>query len=211
MVGQTKQAKPLTDDQLVELLGWVSRKTRFPVRNTAIVLLSFKAGLRAREIAGLRWRHVTDNTGVITDEQQLALTNDMTKGKSGRNIDIQPKLREALRTLQIAERDKGRGSAGDYIVTLAKGNQNLASRSSSVAVLFNGKAGVDGWYHKLGLTGCSSHSGRRTFITNTARNISRYGGSMEDVRRTAGHSSLAMTQQYVEGNSQAMKDLIRNS
>ena len=211
MVGQTKQAKMLTDDQLVELLGFVSRKTRFPERNTAIVLLSFKAGLRAREIAGLRWEHITDNTGVITDEQELALTNDATKGKSGRNIPIQPALRVALRTLQVVERDKGRGSAGDFVMTLAKGNLNLASRSSSISVLFNGKSKVDGWYKSLGLVGCTSHSGRRTFITNAARNISRYGGSLEDVRRLAGHASLVMTSRYIEKNSQAMKDLIRNS
>ena len=211
MIGQTKQAKTLTNDQLVELLGWVSRKTRFPERNTAIVLLSFKAGLRAREIAGLRWEHVTDNTGVITDEQELALTNDATKGNSGRNIPIQPALRNALRALQVVEREKGRGGAGDYVVTLAKGNLNLASRSSSISVLFNGKSKVDGWYKSLGLVGCTSHSGRRTFITKTARNISRYGGSMEDVRDLAGHSSLVMTSRYVEKNRRAMKDLIRNS
>ena len=211
MVGQTKQAKTLTDDQLVELLGWVSRKTRFPERNTAIVLLSFKAGLRAREIAGLRWEHVTDNTGFITDEQELALTNDATKGKSGRNIPIQPALRDALRALQVVEREKGRGGAGDYAVTLAKGNLDLASRSSSVAVLFNGKSKVAGWYSSLGLVGCTSHSGRRTFITNAARNISRFGGSLEDCRRLAGHASLVMTSRYIDKNSQAMKDLIRNS
>lgn len=211
MVGQTKQAKTLTDDQLVELLGWVSRKTRFPERNTAIVLLSFKAGLRAREIAGLRWEHITDNTGVITDDQELALTNDATKGKSGRNIPIQPALRNALRALQVVEREKGRGGAGDYVVTLSKGNLDLASRSSSISVLFNGKSKVDGWYSSLGLVGCTSHSGRRTFITKTARNISRYGGSMEDVRDLAGHSSLVMTSRYVEKNRRAMKDLIRNS
>ena len=211
MVGQTKQAKMLTDDQLVELLGFVSRKTRFPERNTAIVLLSFKAGLRAREIAGLRWEHVTDNTGFISDEQELALTNDATKGKSGRNIPIQPALRDALRVLQVYEREKGRGSAGDYVMTLAKGNLDLASRSNSVAVLFNGNYKVNGWYKSLGLEGCTSHSGRRTFITNAARNISRFGGSIEDCRILAGHSSLAMTSRYVEKNHKAMNDLIRNS
>ena len=141
----------------------------------------------------------------------LALTNDATKGKSGRNIPIQPALRVALRTLQVVEREKGRGTAGDYAVTLAKGNLDLASRSSSVAVLFNGKSKVAGWYSSLGLVGCTSHSGRRTFITNAARNISRYGGSLEDCRRLAGHASLVMTSRYIDKNSQAMRDLIRNS
>jgi integrase/recombinase XerD len=60
------------------------------------------------------------------------------------------------------------------------------------------------WYRCLGFEGCSSHSGRRTFITNAARNIGRVGGSMRDVQALARHTSLAMTQRYIEVDSDAM-------
>jgi hypothetical protein len=59
------------------------------------------------------------------------------------------------------------------------------------------------WYQHLGLEGCSSHSGRRTFITNAARKISTVGGSLRDVQVLAGHSNLRTAQRYIDENPEA--------
>ncbi len=64
------------------------------------------------------------------------------------------------------------------------------------------------WFKGVGLEGCSSHSGRRTFITNAARKISTVGGSLKDVQILAGHSSLQTTQRYIEVNSEARKRIV---
>jgi integrase/recombinase XerD len=58
------------------------------------------------------------------------------------------------------------------------------------------------------MVGCSSHSGRRTFITNAARKISTVGGSLRDVQALAGHSSLAVTQRYIDGDAEARKKIV---
>jgi integrase/recombinase XerD len=63
-------------------------------------------------------------------------------------------------------------------------------------------------YHTLGLTSCSSHSGRRTFITRAAKKVAEAGGSLRDVQQLAGHSSLSMTQRYIEGDSDAKRKLV---
>ena len=67
------------------------------------------------------------------------------------------------------------------------------------------------WFEDVGLNGCSSHSGRRTFITNAAKKISSVGGSLRDVQMLAGHSSLAVTQRYIEGDGEARVKLMMHT
>jgi len=68
------------------------------------------------------------------------------------------------------------------------------------------------WFHRLyaslGFQGASSHSGRRTFITRAARKIVECGGSLRDVQQLAGHSSLAVTQGYIEGDTDAKRRVV---
>ena len=63
-------------------------------------------------------------------------------------------------------------------------------------------------YKELEFTNCSSHSGRRTFVTRAAKNVVKAGGSLRDVQQLAGHSSLQTTQRYIEGDSDAKKRLV---
>ena len=64
-------------------------------------------------------------------------------------------------------------------------------------------------YRDLGMTGCSSHSGRRTFITRAARKVSEVGGSVRDVQQLAGHASLQTTQRYIDGDTEAKRKLVQ--
>ncbi len=64
------------------------------------------------------------------------------------------------------------------------------------------------WFSELGYEGCSSHSGRRTFITNASKKISTVGGSLRDIQYLAGHSSLQTTQRYIEGDSLARQKVV---
>ena len=63
-------------------------------------------------------------------------------------------------------------------------------------------------YQALGFEGCSSHSGRRTFITRAARMVHKAGGSLRDVQLLAGHRSIAVTQEYIDGDSDAQRRLV---
>jgi integrase/recombinase XerD len=63
-------------------------------------------------------------------------------------------------------------------------------------------------YRALRLEGCSSHSGRRTFITRAARLVHKVGGSLRDVQLLAGHRSIQTTQRYIDGDSDAQRKLV---
>ena len=68
------------------------------------------------------------------------------------------------------------------------------------------------WFAKafriVGLEGCSSHSGRRTFITRAARLVHRAGASLRDVQLLAGHRSIQTTQRYIDGDTEAQRKLV---
>src|SRR6476620_8627678 len=88
-----KQAKILSAHELEQLLAFAAQ-TRKPLRNTVIVLLSAKAGLRAGEIAKLSWAMVLDASGRVGDA--IELQDKAAKKGSGRSIPIHPILRNAL-------------------------------------------------------------------------------------------------------------------
>lgn len=181
-----KQAKVLNSKQVDALLYHVGG-LRHGLRNQVIVLLSVRAGLRAKEVANLKWNMIVGADGEVGD--YIHLTDIASKGRSGRVIPINKHLRASLAELQGLDR-------GEWVIRTER-----ADRTSAQAVvnLFQR------WYRDLGLIGCSSHSGRRTFITNAARKISTVGGSLRDVQQLAGHTSLQTTQRYIEGHSEARK------
>ena len=193
----SKQAKILSKKQIDQLL-WYVGTSRNAMRNRIIVLLSVRAGLRAKEIAGLTWAMITDADGEISDS--IHLTDEASKGKSGRIIPLNMKLRHELEDWREHEAKRhGFNVATSYVVSTER-----AGKTSAQAIVNMFSA----WYVETGLVGCSSHSGRRTFITNAARQITTVGGSLRDVQMLAGHSSLAVTQRYIEGDSEARRKIV---
>ena len=185
-----KQAKVLTDGQLQAALR-AARTTRYPERDRVMLLLSAKAGMRAAEIAGLTWAMVLDAGGHIGS--QIALADSIAKKGSGRVIPLHPSLGQALAKLSRKTSREG------HVIKSERG-QRLSP--GSVVNWFKT------FYAKLGLEGCSSHSGRRTFITLAARRVARAGGSIRDVQMLAGHRNLRHTQGYIDGDSRAQRRLI---
>ena len=192
-----KQAKILTKKQIDQLI-WYVATLRHPLRNEVIVMLSVKAGLRAKEIACLSWSMVTDADGDIGSS--IHLTDKASKGRGGRGIPLNMQLRLKLADLLEQERQQYRFKLASAHVIRTERSEKTSSKA--VVNMFAS------WFEDMGLMGCSSHSGRRTFITSAARKISSVGGSLRDVQMLAGHSSLAVTQRYIEGDEAARAKVV---
>lgn len=185
-----KQAKVLSEQHVKQLLA-LAQASRYPKRNRVIVLLSVKAGLRAGEIAKLTWPMVLAASGEIGTS--IELEDRIAKKRSGRRIPIHAELHAALIALK-------KSSGGDGPVVRSERDRHMTSVS---IVNWFGKA-----YRTIGLDGCSSHSGRRTFITRAARVVHKAGGSLRDVQLLAGHQSITTTQRYIDGDSEAQRRLV---
>ena len=185
-----RQAKILSKDSCDDLLVFATT-TRHPLRNRLIVLLSIKAGLRAAEIANLTWEMVLTPAADIGPA--IELHDCAAKKSGGRLIPIHPDLGEALRDL------RGQVVAADPVIRSQRG------RPMSPVSIVNWFAKA---YRAIGLQGCSSHSGRRTFITRAARLVHNAGASLRDVQLMAGHRSIQTTQRYIDGDTDAQRKLV---
>lgn len=187
-----RQARLLTEPTITRALRAV-RSRPDATRDRVLLLLSLRGGLRACEIAGLEWSMVLDPAGRVGSA--LTVPDRIAKKGGGRRMPLHPELRAALQALARA------GSTDGPVVRSRRGG-HLAPNS------------VVNWfrdlYAEIGAQGCSSHSGRRTFITHAARNAHRAGASLRDVQLLAGHRSIEVTQGYIDGDTDAQRRLVRS-
>ena len=197
-MGMGKQSKTLNKSQ-IEMMRSHLRSKRNGLRNETIFLLSVKGGLRSKEISQLSWKEVCDSDGKISDH--INLTNRSSKGLSGRIIPINKDLRKNL--IELLDQQQRMFRSFDLNTSfVVRTERSPFTTSQTVVNMFQS------WYGKLGLLGCSSHSGRRTFITETSKRISLVGGSLRDIQMMVGHRSLQTTQRYIEGDSDSQKKVV---
>jgi integrase/recombinase XerD len=174
-----KQARTLNERELQRLLDYVVT-TKNPQRNRALLLLTHFAGMRIGEVAAVRVCDVLASDGTIRDE--IYLSASQTKGKYNRTVLLNERMRAELAL---------------YIQTLRVRDSKqalFASQRSSAFTANTLTQVVNGIYRNAGLDGCSSHTGRRTFLTNLAEK----GVSVRVMMALASHRNMATTQRYID-------------
>jgi integrase len=199
-----RRAAVLTMEQLDQLLHYVAAYSRQPLRDYACFLLSFKAGLRAQEIAGLDWEDVFTPTLDIADA--IEVPSDIAKNGKARRVPMHPALKatlQALRQYLGPERTRPSDPIIRSAVPVHGGITPPARVSPDALQRYMSRVATH-----AGLHGVTSHSGRRTFITKAIRNAPFVGASLFDVQRIVGHAFADATAAYVE-SSEAWDELVR--
>ncbi len=182
------QAKTLTASELDQLLNYISTR-KYAARNKSMMLLTHWAGLRIGEVACLRWCDVTNSDGKVKDE--IRLLPDMTKGRHARTVFVSAKLKSELQTYADQAKFVDRSYPFFASQKSIKVGFSANSLSQTIAILYEG----------AGLEGASSHSGRRTFLTNLANK----GTAIHILKTLAGHRSISTTAAYLYSSPSQLK------
>jgi integrase/recombinase XerD len=181
----SKQAKTLTTTELRRVLDYTATR-KHSARNRALLMTTHLSGMRVGEVASLRNNDVLDVDGNIRNE--IRLSAEQTKGNEARVVFVNDKLRKELEL---------------YTRFMDKANINPV-----IKFFYSQKKASDGFtantltqffhylYKRAGVDGASSHSGRRTFITNLASK----GVGVRVLMSLAGHKNISTTQAYIDVN-----------
>jgi integrase/recombinase XerD len=178
-----KQAKTITPQDLRKLLDFVAAN-KHGVRNRTMLLATHLAGMRVGEVASLRYGDVVDAAGEVRD--QINLIPEQTKGRHARAVFVNAKFRRELENY-IASHPM-HSSTDRLFYTQKKGRAGFTP--NTLAQYFHYL------YKRAGIVGGSSHSGRRTFITNLASK----GVGVRVLMSLAGHRHIGTTQAYIDVN-----------
>ena len=171
---------------------------RYGLRDQIIFYFSVKCGLRSKEISNLKWSTVMNLDGSFGGYPNLP--NSSSKGKSGRIVPLNKDLKNNL--LEMLEEHQTYNDFDPQTSFIIRTERSKSTTPQSIVNMFQR------WYGDLGLVGCSSHSGRRTFITETSKKISMVGGSLRDIQMMVGHASLQTTQRYIESDSECQRKVV---
>jgi integrase/recombinase XerD len=138
------------------------------------------SGMRVGEIASLRVSDVVNTDGSIKAE--VRLTAEQTKGRQPRTVFLPQKLQQELADYMSLRPN----AKPHYPLFITAGRKRFSANVMAQHFHY--------LFKQAGIAGASSHSMRRSFITNVLAEL-------------AGHRSIAVTQKYIDVND----DMKRNA
>ena len=186
------QAKTLNEKELNLLLLYIKTR-KYAVRDRAMVLMTYWGGMRIGEVAATKIGDVLNADGTIKEEMRL--TAAQTKGKHARTVVLAEKLRKELHAYL-----KTRFTDKELIAVTYSDYMNKPLFATQKREGFNANTACYHFhmlYKGCGLNGCSSHSGRRSYITS----LSARAVPLKVLMELVGHRQAQTTMRYIDVTS----------
>ena len=187
-VTNMSQAKTLTPAEVDHVLAHIAQRS-YALRNRVMLLTGLWSGMRVGEIASLSVGDVVNTDGSIKAE--VRLTAEQTKGRHPRTVFLPQKLQQELADYMSLRPN----AQPHHPLFITAGRKRFSANVMAQHFHYLFKA--------AGIAGASSHSMRRSFITNLAAR----GIGVRVLASLAGHRSIAVTQKYIDVND----DMKRNA
>jgi len=188
------QALPLNPQQFQLVIDNCRQRSMDALRDIAILQMSYRSGLRAMEIAGLKLSDILDSNGEI--KRSITLRKASTKGnKGGVAYMSHAELREALDAYIVLKRSNISTEYENVFIS----KKGTPFSPSSMSRLFTHI------YKRAGFEGCTSHSGRRSLCKNlNAQNVSVY-----NIQKIMRHSNIQTTvNHYLSVDEETLANLV---
>lgn len=178
------------------LLANIDANSIMPLRDRLLVLLSFKAGLRAAEITKIKLDSLCDVRGRVGPF--IPIFDDVGKGTRERQIPMHPEVKLAIGAFM-----KAYPGANSVAISARPFRYHSPRKAVTPEMIRQMTVNAVTLHFRTlmkaaGFTGASSHSGRRTFCTLLGRRANEYHNSLRDVQRLMGHARLETTERYLE-------------
>lgn len=173
-----RHAQVLGEKDVKRVLAAISRRC-YSARDRAMFMLSLLAGMRVGEIAALKVSDVYEVNGKVRDH--IRLSKDQTKGSEARTVLLNAQVQAEL--VQYKHTLTRQGAVPLFVSKWGK-----AMSPNSLVQVFGR------FYRQAGLSNASSHSGRRSFITQLAHK----GVNVRVLAALAGHKNISTTQRYID-------------
>ena len=187
----SKQAKTLNNDEIRKVLDYVATR-KHSERNRAMIYTIFNTGMRVSEVANLRFKDVVDGDGAV--RREIRLSAEDTKTKEARIVFVNDKLHKELTRYVRLYKPLNTNVKFFYSQKRASDGYSPNTLAQFFHYLFN----------RAGITGASSHSGRRSFITNLANK----GVGVRVIMGLSGHRALSSVQCYIDCNDDMKRKAI---
>lgn len=182
------QAKTLTVTEIDQVLSYLETR-KYPERNRAMFFMSLWGACRVGEISALKMGDVVNTDGTIKAEVRLSASQ--TKGGQPRTVFLPKKLQDEL---------------AKYLVTRFVRNPEVPFFHTAGRLGFTANTLTQHffWMYRNAGVEASSHSGRRSRITELAQ----AGIGVRTLAAIAGHRSIVVTQRYIDVNPSMIRNAV---